>query len=269
LTRGAPGAVGAAGRRLIHAAARAASQPAPSAATAKIGRFYREVSVARSQCGAGYSVMLDKRALKSTEKRELVIPSDALAHMVAQEWDAQETHVEKQWMHLTSLCNTVVDSPISPDRTAHAAALVAYLETDTVCFLEESPADLYEMQVAEWTPLVQWFEGARGVALPTTVTLSNAVPSETIEAARQRTLEFSDWGAVGFEFAVRTAKSFVIGDALVSGHLTPEDAEAAASVETRFQVQRFGEVEWVHPLDRAETTARMAAAALFTRLCEE
>jgi len=32
-----------------------------------------------------------------------------------------------------------------------------------------------------------------------------------------------------------------------------------------WQCSRFGEVEWAHPMDAADTTARLAAAAVFAR----
>jgi chaperone required for assembly of F1-ATPase len=68
---------------------------------------------------------------------------------------------------------------------------------------------------------------------------------------------------------LQTAKSFVIGDALMAGKLTPDEAQAVSAVETRFQCKRFGEVEWIHPLERAETKSRFAAAAIFFTLCQE
>lgn len=72
---------GAAAARCVHASAAASSQLASANASAKVGRFYREVTVAPSDCGSGYHVLLDKRKLKSPLKRELIIPSDALAYV--------------------------------------------------------------------------------------------------------------------------------------------------------------------------------------------
>jgi chaperone required for assembly of F1-ATPase len=55
----------------------------------------------------------------------------------------------------------------------------------------------------------------------------------------------------------------------MAGKLTPDEAQAVSAVETRFQCKRFGEVEWIHPLERAETKSRFAAAAIFFTLCQE
>ena len=39
----------------------------------------------------------------------------------------------------------------------------------------------------------------------------------------------------------------------------------AARLEMIWQCSRFGEVEWAHPMDAADTTARLAASAIFAR----
>ena len=65
----------------------------------------------------------------------------------------------------------------------------------------------------------------------------------------------------------QTAKSFVIADALVSGSVSVDEATDAARAETLFQLTRFAEVEWAHPLEESDTKARLASAAVFARLC--
>ena len=49
-------------------------------------RFYQSVSV--HQAAAGYNVFLYKRAVRSPLKHEVILPSQALAEAVANEWDA-------------------------------------------------------------------------------------------------------------------------------------------------------------------------------------
>lgn len=46
-----------------------------------------------------------------------------------------------------------------------------------------------------------------------------------------------------FERAVHSTKSFVIGLALIEGHLTVEQASDASRVEVLSQIARWGEVE--------------------------
>jgi chaperone required for assembly of F1-ATPase len=75
---GARAAVSTGSARALHATPTASSQLA-SGTTTKVGRFYREVTVAPAKDQEGYHVLLDKRKLRTPAKQELVIPSDALA----------------------------------------------------------------------------------------------------------------------------------------------------------------------------------------------
>ena len=52
-------------------------------------RFYKQTSWQRSGDDAGYAVYLDQRELKTAAKRNLILPTEAVAHAVAEEWRAQ------------------------------------------------------------------------------------------------------------------------------------------------------------------------------------
>ncbi|MGQ3074386.1 MAG: ATP12 family protein, partial [Ferrovibrionaceae bacterium] len=55
--------------------------------TAASRRFYKSVSVRPE--GEGFSVYLDERALKTPAKRPLILPTEALADAIAEEWAGQ------------------------------------------------------------------------------------------------------------------------------------------------------------------------------------
>ena len=64
-------------------------------------RFYQSVSV--QEGATGYSVYLDKRAVRSPLKHDVILPSQALAEAVATEWDAagrDETDIDARMMPL-------------------------------------------------------------------------------------------------------------------------------------------------------------------------
>eukprot|EP00041_Stephanoeca_diplocostata_P007622 m.109967 g.109967 ORF g.109967 m.109967 type:complete len:322 (+) comp16965_c0_seq1:104-1069(+) len=236
------------------------------ATVGKIKRFYKEVTVQRATSNPElFEVCLDGRTLKTPLKHPMTVPSKPLAYMIAHEWDVQDRHIERERMHLSSLCNTAIDNPSGESLENRVDQLLEYLVTDTVCFRSESPEDLYNWQLQSWDPLVEWFSTQYNVELPVTTQLSSDVPSGTIDVARDYCLSLHPWEFTGLDYAVRTAKSFIIGDALVRGHLSPEQASSAARLEVLFQISRFGEVEWHHTIDEADTTARLAAASLFTR----
>ena len=64
---------------------------------------------------------------------------------------------------------------------------------------------------------------------------------------------------------VDTLRSYVLACAVIEGEVDATHAARLSRLEAEFQIARFGEVEWAHPLDRAAVEARVAAAAFFVR----
>ena len=106
-------------------------------------RFYKNVSVYKEESGSRYmyGVKLDHRLLRTPLRRPFLVPSEALALAVAQEWGSQQKLVQLPLMHLTALCNTVLDAGGSPvdAEEGHAAvsehdveSVMNYIATDTL-----------------------------------------------------------------------------------------------------------------------------------------
>jgi len=62
------------------------------------------------------------------------------------------------------------------------------------------------------------------------------------------------------ERATYTSKSFLIGLALVKGHLSIERAVKASQVEVDSQMDKWGEVEDSHDVEREDTTRLLGSA---------
>lgn len=67
---------------------------------------------------------------------------------------------------------------------------------------------------------------------------------------------------IAFERATLTAKSFLIGLAVVKRNLNVEKAWTAASLEVLDQIDRWGEVEDSHDVDREFVKSQLASARL-------
>ena len=94
-------------------------------------RFYRHVSVYESEGGL-FGVKLDHRHLRTPLRKLFLIPSYPLALASAQEWAGQEGVVTPSLMHITSMCNTVLDNPNHRHRAEAMSMLANYLQSDTV-----------------------------------------------------------------------------------------------------------------------------------------
>ena len=97
-------------------------------------RFYRDVTVYKQpiEGGGRFGILLDHRRLRTPLRKLFLVPSEQLAVSVAQEWNAQLGFVQPSLMHLTALCNSVIDDPHKLSRQQQVAALLPYLTSDTI-----------------------------------------------------------------------------------------------------------------------------------------
>ena len=116
-------------------------------------RFYKQVTT--KQSGSAWRILLDGRPVKTPALAELAVPTQSLAEAMASEWAEQGDTVDIQGMHLTRLTNVAIDRTPS-QREGMIDEVVKYCETDLLCFLAETPADLRDRQISQWRPVRDW-----------------------------------------------------------------------------------------------------------------
>jgi len=118
-----------------------------------MSRFYRQAEAV--PVAAGHGIALDGRIAKTGGRRDLAVPSAALAEAIAAEWNAQQDAVKPSTMPLTRLAGATIDR--APDKREIIVREVAgYAATDLVCYRAARPPELAARQAAVWQPLVDW-----------------------------------------------------------------------------------------------------------------
>lgn len=235
---------------------------------AKKRRFYKEVSIVRS--GDQFEVCLDQRKIKTPLGQLLLIPNEALAVAVATEWDCQQKEINPNEMHLTGLCNTVLDNPSKKTKEDMVSDILEFLESDTLCYRMEEPDDLVILQKEKWDPLLRWYEERFGVRLEAKSDLTvSKLPQEVCDVVFKHLMSYSLWGLTGIQYGSESLKSLVLFQAALAQHLSVEQAVMLGRLESEFQTSRWGSVEWAHDLDREQVLSRVAAAVLFVQLTSE
>ncbi len=226
------------------------------------------MSLAHNGASGRYEVCLDGRKVRTPLGNPLTVEGEALARAVQQEWQAQGELVLTQQMHLTGLCNASVDNPTGAGREELADEALKFLETDTVLFFSSCDNEaLARRQEERWRPVVRWFSQWHGVQVePSTSLLPPQISPEARGAVRKYLLSHSLPCLHALSFGTDAAKSLVLMCAVVERRLTVEEAVALARLEVELQTERWGAVEWSHDLELHDTTARIAAAALFVQL---
>ena len=115
-------------------------------------RFWKQVSIVEAE--NGWRVLLDGRAIKSVGGRAQILPTEVLAHAIAEEWAAQGEDVDPALFVLRDLADFAIDV-IAPDRDAQIADILRYAETDTLCYRAEPGEHLADRQNEVWEPLLQ------------------------------------------------------------------------------------------------------------------
>jgi chaperone required for assembly of F1-ATPase len=120
-------------------------------------KFYKEVSTGPAVSG-GFAVLLDGRPIRTPEKSLMAAPTTMLANAVAAEWAAQEDTVITDTMPLTQMLTTAIDR--ASQREAMTASVMAYLDSDLLCYPADEPEALRLEQEALWAPWRHWLKNA-------------------------------------------------------------------------------------------------------------
>jgi chaperone required for assembly of F1-ATPase len=217
-------------------------------------RFYKDVDVEAAE--GGWAVRLDGRTPKSPAGRPLVLPTEALARLVAEEWAAQGENILMATMPTTRLAHTAIDGVA--DKHAETAGEVArYAGSDLLCYFAEEPMALVERQGREWGPMLEWARTELELDLqPIEGIIHRPQSPEALERARELAIVLDDFSLAALAHAAGLFGSAVLALALQRGRLGGEEAFALSRLDEAFQ-----EEFWGIDGEAAERTQRLAGEA--------
>ncbi|KAJ1644533.1 chaperone [Coemansia asiatica] len=228
-----------------------------------IRRFWRNVGV--EERDGALAVVLDNRPIKTPDGQQIrIAPSQSiLAWLVAGEWEAQREFLGSHSLPLTSLVCRAIDGLADQQvRIDVIDELIKYFHTDSACLHEHFPQSLVDLQLKHYMPIVSWARETYGIDIAVTDNIfALRQSSQAADELRRVVSLFCPLKLAAFEKAVMTAKSFLIGLALVEQRITAEQAAAAAQVETSAQTQLWGELENAHDIDNAAIRQILGASA--------
>jgi chaperone required for assembly of F1-ATPase len=226
-------------------------------------RFFKAVDVGGEP--GGYGVLLDGRPVKTPARRPLAAPTQALAQALADEWEAQREVVDPAVMPLTRLANSIIDGVA--DVPGQVQAEVAkFLGSDLICYRAGSPDGLVERQVRHWDPLIAWARDALGARFVLGEGVMFVAQPEEALAAAASAIPAEPWRLGAVSAITTLTGSALIALAMAQGHLSTEEAWAAAHVDEDWNMHQWGGDE--QALERrAARSAEMQAAARMLATC--
>ena len=222
-------------------------------------RFWQEVAISPER-----GVLLDGRPVRTPGRLPLILPTDALAQLVAEEWRAVSGEVDPRAMPMTGLANAAIER-VAADPLAFAATLARYAENDLLCYRAEAPPELVARQAAAWDPPLAWAQTRYDVSfVVATGIIHRPQPAATLARIGEAVAALDPFALAALSPITTLTGSIVLALALADAAIGPEEAWHAATVDERWQAERWGEDAQAAAL-LAERHREFAAAISFLR----
>ncbi|CEP64422.1 ATP synthase complex assembly protein ATP12 LALA0_S11e03752g [Lachancea lanzarotensis] len=263
-------------------------------------KFWNVVSIEEN--GNDVTLKLDNKPVRTPLGNNMTIPRDRrlLGLALQHEWsNLASLSIKPHSLPVTSLVSRCIDleyaskpdadaelvAKIGADREEISRTLLRYLDTDTLlCFSPKSEFEgaLRTAQDKLYLPLIKAAETFLSSVANEPIAIQildadmhglrgNAQSEKTREAALKYLRSLSMWDLAVFEKTVLTAKSFICGLLLLRNKahspspelfFTMEELAHCATLETVYQIERWGEVEDTHDVDYRDIRRNINAAAL-------
>lgn len=174
-------------------------------------------------------------------KNPFAVP-EALAGAIAAEWEGKKAF-NMASMPLTALAFTAIDR-VASDKESIVEVLLAYVDTDTLCYRASSAPELLARQKQEWDPLLAW-AGAKFDALwQTTDGLMPLEQPQPLHRAIKKYLSGMDaMRLAGVSVLASLLSSLVLALAVTEKRIAAAEAFALSRLEETFQAEKWGEEE--------------------------
>jgi chaperone required for assembly of F1-ATPase len=230
-------------------------------------RFYKDVSVTPIE--GGFAVLLDGKSVKTPGRNALILPTEKLASVIAQEWRGQGEDVIATSMPLLRLANTVIDG-VAANREAVIDAILRFGENDLLCYRAHQPPDLMSRQRAGWDPLLDWSRHKHGADMTVTAGMAHVDQKPDALAALRRPLEELDIFTLGGVHVVASITgSTMLALAVVGHEISGPHAFELSRIDEIYQAEKWGE-----DAEAAKRTSALAheldkAVELIASVCPE
>jgi chaperone required for assembly of F1-ATPase len=199
-----------------------------------VKRFWTEARAEQRE------VLLDGRPVRTPKRNPLLLPTDALAYAIAEEWGAVGEDLDPRALPLTGLANAAIDI-VAADRAAFSATLARYAEADLIAYRAETPAPLVARQAAEWDPLLRWVRERYDVHIDVVAGIMHRPqPEATVARLGEAVAARTDFELAALSPIITIGGSAVVGLALVEHAFEADALWSAVSLDELWQEEMWG-----------------------------
>lgn len=201
-------------------------------------RFWTAATVVPA--GAGFTVALDGRPVRTPAKAPLILPTRGLAEAVAAEWAAQEGEVDPGAMPFTRSANAAIDK-VARQFDEVAEMVAAYGDTDLLCYRADAPEALARRQSEAWDPALDWAARVLGARLvPRRGILHRPQAAEALDRLSRRVRAATPFQLTALHDLVGLSGSLVLGLAAAEGWKDADAIWTLSRLDELWQEEHWG-----------------------------
>lgn len=229
-------------------------------------RFY--AAAAADPADGGWQVTLDGRAVKTAGGQPQIVPTERLAAALAAEWNAQGEEIAPEQFVQRGMADYAIDV-IAPARSAAIRALLAYGESDTLCYRGDAGEALADHQAQVWEPLLTAAERRWDVRFVRVGGIIHQTqPPETLARLEAVLAALDAFQLTALRNTASLSASLVIGLAALEPEADPHALWNAANLEEDWQAELWGK-DWEAMELREKRFGAFAAAMRFAELSRQ
>lgn len=227
-------------------------------------RFWTEVTVERGD--HGFAILLDGRGVKTPAKSALVVPTCALAEIVAEEWRTQADMIDPAAMPATRAANAAIDK-VRGQMEEVTDLIADYGDSDLVCYRAEAPERLVAKEAEAWDPIIDW-AAHRYMVRPVVRhgVVHEPQPATLLAGLRADVARLTAFELTCFHDLVAMSGSLMIALAVIDGFDAPEALWTTSRVDEDWQISQWGTDEEAERLAEGRRRAFMDAARFYFAL---
>ncbi len=202
-------------------------------------RFYQTAEAV--PVPGGFGVRLDAHPLRTPGKRDLILPTEALASAIAREWAEQGAEIRPDRMPLMRFASTALDH-VAGRMADVVAEYGKYAATDLLCYRATGPRDLVEREAAAWQPLLDWAMSRFDAPLVVTAGIAAvAQPPASLKALNAVLAGLDALSLTAVADLTAGCGSLILALAVWDGRLDADSAFAASVLDETYEIERWGE----------------------------
>lgn len=203
-------------------------------------RFYKEVGV--GTVGDGFAVTLDGKTPRTPGQKPVVVPQQALAQLMAEEWAAQAEFIDPKTMPVVRLVNSGIEAG-DERHEALRAEIVKYAGNDLLLYRAGHPRELVAAQERVWDAALVLLARRFEIGFqPTIGIVHQPQPAPTLDRLAASLADTSLIEAVALNSITGITGSGLLAIALREGLMSAEDVWTAAHVDEDHNIRLWGEV---------------------------